>query len=230
MSLLVAERKRRPGHGHQIHPTSGYTQCEEVANSVTHGLGLLWAVIALVTCVTAARTYGDAWLLASCAVYGASLITLYLSSFLYHTVRRLDLKRRFLVLDHACIYILIAGTYAPFAVGPLKGAWGWSILAMVWLLAIAGVVREFIKKQRGGLASCIIYLAMGWLCLGVIVPLFNSLSPTGFGFLLAGGLLYSAGVPFYLFRTLRFHHAVWHVFVLAGSASHWLAILTLFKP
>ncbi|KAF0093567.1 MAG: hemolysin III [Puniceicoccaceae bacterium 5H] len=226
-STPAAETPTRATYTGEVHPTSGYTAAEEVMNSLTHGLGFIWAVTALVLAVVYASLNATPWLIVACSVYGASLIVLYLSSFLYHTVRRMNLKRLFLKLDHACIYLLIAGTYTPFMLGPLRGPLGWTLFGIVWALAVAGVVKEAISCKRGGLLSSLIYLAMGWLCVVAVVPLFIKLSSLGFILLFSGGAAYSVGVIFYLCHRMKFHHAIWHLFVLGGSVCQWLAIMTL---
>ncbi len=212
---------------HDVHPTSGYTHLEEAMNSLTHGLGLVWAVVALVLSVVFASLYSDAWLIVACSIYGASMVFLYLSSFLYHTVRHLKWKKFFLTWDHACIYLLIAGSYTPFTLGPLRGPVGWTIFGVVWALAIGGVIKEVFATKRGGLFSSLIYLGMGWICIFAIVPLYFNMTRTGFVMLFAGGVVYSAGVFFYLYRRMKYHHAVWHMFVLGGSVCQWVAVLTL---
>ncbi len=210
-----------------VHPTSGYTPFEEVMNSVTHGLGLVWAITALVLSVVFASLHSDAWLVVASAVYGTSLIVLYLSSFLYHTVRSIKLKRFFLTWDHACIYLLIAGSYTPFTLGPIRGPWGWSIFGIVWTLAIGGVIKEILAAKRGGFWSSMIYLAMGWICIFAIVPLYFNMTAAGFTLLIVGGVVYSVGIIFYLFRRMKYHHAVWHLFVLGGSVCQWVSVLTI---
>ncbi|MBN1403320.1 MAG: hemolysin III family protein [Opitutales bacterium] len=212
---------------HDVHPTSGYSAIEEVMNSVTHALGLVWAITALVLSVVFASLHSDAWIIVACAVHGASLILLYLSSFLYHTMRTIKWKKFFLTWDHACIYVLIAGSYTPFTFGPLRGTTGWIIFGIVWALAIAGVVKEIFASKRGGLVGSLIYLGMGWICLFAIVPLYFNMTTAGFTLLLVGGVVYSAGVFFYLYRRMKYHHAVWHLFVLGGSVCQWVAVLTI---
>ena len=210
-----------------IHPTSGYTPTEEVMNSVTHGLGLIWAVTALTLSVVFASLYSNAWIITSCAIYGFTLITLYLSSFLYHSVRNIWWKRFFLVWDHSSIYLLIAGTYTPMMLGPLRGTLGWTIFGIEWALAIGGIIKEIFAKKRGGLFSSLVYLGMGWICIFALVPLFHLLSISGFVLLITGGVIYSLGVIFYLYKKMKFHHAVWHLFVLGGSVCQWVSVLTL---
>ncbi len=211
----------------ELHPTSGFSRGEEVANSLTHGVGFILSIAALVVAAAAASLTGDFYLILATAVYGTSLCTLHLSSTLYHSARSLHWKRRFLVLDHSAIYVLIAGTYTPFALGPLRGTLGWILLALIWSLAAYGIYRECLSRRRGGLRSSLIYLAMGWLVAFFIYPLYHALSPEGFTLLIAGGAVYSVGVVFYLWKKLPYHHAVWHLFVIGGAACQYFAILTL---
>jgi hemolysin III len=211
----------------EVQPTSGYTPVEEAMNSLTHGVGLIWAVSALTLSVVFACLHSDAWVITASAIYGASLTFLYLASFLYHTARNLWWKRFFLTWDHAGIYLLIAGSYTPFMLGPVRGPVGWTIFCIVWTLAIAGIIKEIFASKRGGLLSSLIYLGMGWICLFAIVPLYFHMSVAGFVLLLAGGLVYSIGVFFYLFRKMKYHHAVWHMFVLGGSVCQWVSVLTI---
>ncbi|MFP4541301.1 MAG: PAQR family membrane homeostasis protein TrhA [Opitutales bacterium] len=213
----------------ELHPTSGFTHLEEWANSVTHGLGFGLSVAALVIAVVWASLAGSVFLIVAAAVYGATLCLLHLASTLYHSARDLKWKRRFLVLDHACIYLLIAGTYTPFALGPLRGPVGWTLFGLIWGLAILGVTRELFVRRRGGVGSSIIYLAMGWLVIGFIYPLYINLELRDFLLVLAGGLVYSLGVVFYLWRRLRFHHAIWHLFVMGGASCQFFAILGLMR-
>jgi hemolysin III len=211
----------------EVHPTSGYTRLEEIMNSLTHGIGLVWAITALVLGVVFSCLYSDVWLVVASSIYGASLILLYLSSFLYHSVRKLAWKKFFLTWDHACIYVLIAGSYTPFTLGPLRGPVGWTIFGIVWALAVGGVIKEIFASKRGGLVSSLIYLAMGWICITAIVPLYFNMTASGFTLLFVGGLVYSAGVVFYLMRRMKYHHAIWHLFVLGGSVCQWVSVLTI---
>ncbi|MFA5257968.1 MAG: hemolysin III family protein [Opitutales bacterium] len=211
----------------EVHPTSGYTGLEEVMNSLIHGIGLVWAVTALVLSVVFASLYSNAWLIVACSIYGASLTILYFSSFMYHSVRRLKWKKYFLTWDHACIYVLIAGSYTPFALGPLRGSVGWTIFGIVWALAIGGVIKEIFASKRGGLISSLFYLGMGWICAFAIAPLYFNMTRPGFTLLFVGGLVYSVGVFFYLSRRMKYHHAIWHLFVLGGSVCQWVSVLTI---
>ncbi len=209
----------------ELHPTSGYSTAEEIANSITHGVGTALAVVGLTVAVIVATLRADAALVTAVAVYGASILALYLASTLYHSARNLRWKQRFLVLDHSCIFLLIAGTYTPFALGPLRGPTGWTLLGVIWGLAAAGIAREFFARRRGGVGSALIYLAMGWLCLWVIVPLWVNLPRVSFVLLLTGGLFYSVGVIFYLYRRIPYHHAIWHLWVMGGSVFQYFAVI-----
>lgn len=199
---------------------------EEVANSVTHGAGLLASLAALPVLVLAAAGRGDPWQLAGGLVFGAALVLLYLSSALYHALPAGRVKRACRVVDHAAIYLLIAGTYTPFALGALRGPWGWALLATIWTLALGGIAAKCTIGFRYPRLSTALYLAMGWLAVIAIRPLVAHVSPAGLAWILAGGLCYTGGVAFYATDTrLRYGHALWHLCVLAGSACHFLAVL-----
>ncbi len=210
-----------------LHPTSGYSHSEEWANALTHGVGVALSLTGLVVAVVLASLHGDPFLIVACAIYGTTLLLLHLASTLYHTARDLRRKKAFLVADHSCIYLLIAGTYTPFVLGPLRGAVGWTLFGVIWGLALLGILRECLCPRRGSWVSVGIYLAMGWLVVFVLGPLVEALSAAGLALVLGGGLLYSVGVLFYKWHGLRFHHAIWHVFVMAGATCQFLAVLTL---
>lgn len=214
--------------GKDVHPTSGFSPVEELWNSLTHGFGIPIALVGWVVLVYFSLHFGDPLMLVACSVYGLSLVLLYSASTLYHSMRSLRWKKAFLIFDHCCIYLLIAGSYTPFALGPLRGPLGLSVLAVIWFMAIIGVVRECLQARRGGVLSAVIYLIMGWLSLAIIVPLYMELPRPGFFALIAGGVLYSLGVVFYLSRKLKFHHAIWHLFVLGGSICQFFAVLSIF--
>ncbi len=202
------------------------TVAEEVANAVTHGLGLLGSVAAVPLLVRAARTGGDAWQDAGLLVFGATLVLMYLASTLYHAVPHVRAKRLLRTVDHSAIYLLIAGTYTPFLLGALRGAWGWSLLVVIWSLAALGVTAKWTFGFRYPRLSTAVYLGMGWLILVAAVPLVRAVSFAGFAWLLAGGLCYTGGVVFHATdHRLRYGHAVWHLFVTAGSLCHFLAVL-----
>lgn len=211
----------------EVHPTSGYSSLEEIANTVTHGIGVILAIAALVLCVVFAALKHDPWMVVACAIYGASLVLLYMSSTLYHGIRKISAKRVFLVLDHSCIYLLIAGTYTPFLLGPVRGGWGWTMFGIVWGFALIGVIKESLARKRGGWVSSLIYLVMGWMVAVLITKLYATLSVFGFVMLLAGGALYSFGVVFYLMKRVPYSHAIWHLFVVAGSVCHFFSVFSL---
>ena len=191
---------------------------------MTHGVGLaasLAAAPALI--VVAAR--GDAWQVVGSSVYAATLVTLYAASTLYHSLPPSRAKRVFRVLDHGAIYLLIAGTYTPFTLGVLRGAWGWTLLGLVWGLAALGVVFKSVRGFRHPRLSTAVYLLMGWLVVVAIRPVLVHLPFAGIAWLLAGGLLYTGGVVFFILDHKRYVHAVWHLFVLGGSACHFVAVL-----
>jgi hemolysin III len=212
-----------------LHPTSGFTRAEELANSITHGIGAVLSIAGLVVAVVFASLYSDAWMITACSLYGASLILLHLSSTLYHSARNLQWKKVFLAADHSSIYLLIAGTYTPFCLGPLRGPVGWTLFGLIWGLALVGILREIFRPRRGTWLSTAIYLLMGWLVVIFLYPLIKALSVPSLVLLLAGGVLYSIGVIFYRWHSLRFHHAVWHLFVVAAATCQFFAVLSLLK-
>ena len=211
----------------QLHPTSGYTRFEEWANSITHGIGIGLSIAGLVVAVVLFSLKADAYLVTASAIYGSTLLVLHLSSTLYHSARDLKWKKRFLVADHASIYLLIAGTYTPFCLGPLRGPIGWTVFGIIWGLAAMGILREILRPQRGTWFSTGIYLAMGWLVLAFLFPLIRALSTYGLVMLITGGALYSIGVLFYRWHSLKYHHAVWHLFVVAGATCQFFSVLSL---
>lgn len=206
------------------------TAGEEVANAVTHGIGALLAVAGLVTMVAIAVTRGDAWHLVSTAVYGSTLILLYGASALYHGATAPRAKRVLKHLDHASIYLLIAGTYTPFTLVTLRGPWGWSIFGTIWGLALLGVSLEGLWLHRPRWLAAAVYVAMGWIIVVAIGPLAAHLARPGLILLFAGGVAYTAGTVFYVAKRVPYMHAVWHGWVLAGSACHFLAVLRYVLP
>lgn len=205
--------------------TSKYSFREELAHGISHGIGAGLAVAGLVFLLLAAIRYGNSRHVVSAAVYGSSLILLYLASTLYHLVFHPGMKRIFQKLDHSMIYVLIAGTYTPLTLVTLHGRWGWALFGTVWGLALLGVVLEAVLPRRIGWLSIVLYLSMGWLIILAGKPLLASLASGGVILLVTGGLFYSLGVIFYAWKRLSYHHAVWHLFVLAGSIAHFFAIL-----
>lgn len=204
-----------------------YTAGEELANSLTHGFGLLLAVAGLIALMLAA---GDAREIASCLVYGIALVLVYATSTLYHGTTEAAAKQRLRTLDHVAIFLLIAGTYTPFMLIALRGAWGWSLFAVVWTLAAVGAVFELTAMRRHRRAMIALYVGMGWVGLIAIKPLVAALPAPGLWLLFGGGVSYTLGVAFYVWRGLRYHHAIWHLFVLGGSVLQYLAVLWYVLP
>jgi len=198
---------------------------EELFNSVSHIVGAALALAGLVVLVVSAAQRGDAWRIASFSVYGGTLFLLYLASSLYHATTG-RAKKIFRVFDHQSIYLLIAGTYTPYTLVPLRGAWGWSLFGVVWGLAVFGVILDAVRGQGRRIPQLVIYILMGWLILVALKPLLAALPPWGLAWLAAGGLFYTSGVVFYvLARRFPYFHCVWHLFVLAGSACHYFSVL-----
>jgi len=194
-------------------------------NSISHLVGAVAALAGLVVVVVVAAQQGDPWKIVSFSVYGATLFFLYTVSTLYHSLRG-RAKQIFRKLDHYSIYFLIAGTYTPFTLVTLRGAWGWSIFGVIWGLVVVGIVVEALPQSRNRILSLVVYILMGWLVLLALKPLLEVLPWAGFVWLLVGGLFYTGGVVFYLFdEKIRHFHGVWHLFVLAGSVSHYVTIL-----
>ena len=199
---------------------------EEIANATTHGAGLVASIAAIPLLVVAAVGRNDPWQIVGGAIFGATLVMLYLSSTIYHALPESRAKRALRVVDHSAIYLLIAGTYTPFTLGVLRGPWGWSLLGTIWGLAILGITAKCTVGFRFPRLSTVFYVAMGWLVVVAIQPLVTHLSAAGLGWIVAGGVCYTAGVPFYATDSrLRFGHAYWHLFVVAGSVCHFFAVL-----
>jgi len=202
-----------------------YSAGEEVANAVTHGVGWLASVAGLGVLLTFAALTGGAARVASCAVFGTTLVLLYAASTLYHALPSERAKRVFRVLDHSAIFLLIAGTYTPLALVAIGGAWGWTLFGCVWGLALIGVLLSTLAHGRWRWLSMTLYLTMGWLVVVAIKPLVTALATPALVLIVIGGLAYTGGLAFYAWRRLPYAHAVWHVFVLAGSALHYVAVL-----
>lgn len=202
-----------------------YSTGEEIASSVIHGVGALLAVAGLVAMLVVSITSGSTLSIISISIYGSSMILLYTASTMYHAIQNKKAKYIFKAIDHSSIYLLIAGTYTPFTLVVLGGLWGWVMLIVVWAIALAGILLEVLGRQRSRTVSLLIYLGMSWLVVIVIKPLLAGLAWPGLLWLVAGGLLYSAGVVFYVQKKTSYMHAVWHLFVLAGSACHFITVL-----
>ena len=198
---------------------------EEIANSVSHGVGLLAAVAVAPVLVLSAVQHGGAGRIVGATVFAATMVLLYLTSTLYHALPRNRAKRVFQVLDHAAIFLMIAGTYTPFTLGVLRGTWGWTLFGLVWSLALAGVVLTAVRGVRYPKLSTCLYLAMGWLILIAVKPLWVRVPAWGLFWLLAGGIAYTVGVVFYAAKRVCYSHFVWHLFVITGTACHFIAVL-----
>lgn len=203
---------------------SPHYRIEEWLNTATHGLGAILSVIGTVALIVAASQLGDAWKVVSFSIFGASLILLYLASALYHGARHPRLRALFKTLDHCAIFLLIAGSYTPFLLVNMRGTTGWTLFAIIWSLAATGVVLKIIFKNRFKLARVGIYIAMGWLIIFASSDLVASLNETALYLTIAGGVVYTAGVIFYLADRIPYMHAVWHLFVIGGSALHFSAV------
>lgn len=202
-----------------------YSLGEEIANSVTHGVGWLASVGGLAVLVTVAALTGGALRVVSCAVFGTTLVQLYAASTLYHALPSPRAKRVFRVLDHSAIFLLIAGSYTPLALVALGGGWGWALFSCVWFLAVVGVLLNTLAHGRWRWLSITLYLLMGWLVVIATKPLLAALAITPLVLLVAGGLAYTLGLTFYALKRMPYGHAVWHLFVLAGSTLHYFAVL-----
>ncbi|HLM52624.1 MAG TPA: hemolysin III family protein [Pseudoxanthomonas sp.] len=196
----------------------------ELASALTHGLGAMAALAGGAVLITLAAIYGDRWQLGASIVFGLTLLLLYVASTLYHSIQHPKAKGRLKVFDHCAIYLLIAGTYTPFTLIGLRGPWGWGLFGAIWTLAVAGVVFKLFHTGRFKRLSTAIYIAMGWLVIVAIKPLLQSLDRWTLGWLLAGGVLYTLGTFFYHRESVRYSHAIWHMFVIGGSVCHYIAV------
>jgi hemolysin III len=207
-----------------------YTLGEEIAHAVTHGIGIILSVVGLALLVTYASLYGDVWHITSCSIYGTTLILLYTASTLYHGIPFPRVKKLLQRFDHAAIFLLIAGSYTPFTLVNMRGGWGWTLFGLVWGIAVIGILLELSGIKRLKRLSLTLYLGLGWLVVIAIKPLVDSVATGGVLLLLAGGLSYSLGVIFYIWRRMTYHHAVWHLFVMVGSVLHFFAIFFYVVP
>ena len=198
---------------------------EERASAITHAAGTAASLVAGIVLVTLAALRGDGWQLASAIVFSSSLVLLYLASTLYHSFHNPVVKRRLKVFDHCAIYLLIAGTYTPFTLVGLRGTLGWSLFAAIWSLALAGVVFKLFYTGRFRMLSTLVYVAMGWLVVLAIKPVMAALDAWTLGWLVAGGLFYTLGTVFYHRESLPYAHAIWHLFCIAGSLCHYVAVM-----
>ena len=207
-----------------------HSRREEWANAITHGVGAGLSFAGLLVLVGAAAWHRDPWLIVSVSIYGASLVALYATSTVYHAVRQEAVKRVLEHLDHAAIFLLIAGTYTPFTLVNMRGPVGYWLFGIVWSLAALGILYKIFSRHRFSNASVLLYLAMGWLIVGALGKLMATTGTGGLWLLFSGGLAYSAGVIFYVWRRLPFNHAIWHLFVVSGSVLHYCAVLFYVVP
>ncbi|MCB0717118.1 MAG: hemolysin III family protein [Bacteroidetes bacterium] len=207
-------------------PNTGRQQSigEEIANAISHGFGFVAAALGLPVLIVSALDRGDAMDVVAASVFAGSLMLLYLVSTVYHALPQNRAKKIFQILDHAAIFVLIAGTYTPFTLGVLRGAWGWSLFGVVWTIAVVGIVMKVVVGVNYPKVSIALYLGMGWLAIVAVKPTLTLLPASGIAWVAAGGLIYTAGVPFYLMDNRRYLHFVWHLFVLGGSLCHFVAV------
>ncbi len=198
---------------------------EEIANSVSHAVGFLAAVAVSPVLIVSAVQRGSSAGIVGASVFAFTMVLLYLTSALYHMLARNKAKRVLRILDHGAVFLLIAGTYTPFTLGVLRGTWGWTLFGLVWAIAVLGVVLKSVGGVRYQRLSTILYLAMGWLIVIAVKPLWLNMPSWGLFWLAAGGLAYTAGVGFYAAKRIRYAHFVWHLFVIAGTACHFIAVL-----
>lgn len=210
-------------------PHPHYSRAEEIASSLSHALGIVLGIAGLAVLAAFATLHGGTSRIVSVSIYGATLILLFTASTLYHAVPNPRAKPILRVLDHSAIFLLIAGTYTPFALISLRGPWGWSLFAIVWTLAIIGIALE-LRHVRNRLVAALLYLGMGWVGIVAIKPMIANIEPGGLWLLFAGGLCYTLGVPFYLWKRLPYNHALWHLFVLAGSVLQFFSVLLYVLP
>ena len=198
---------------------------EEIANSISHGLGLVLALVALPILVLSAMRIGSTHFLVGVAVFGATMVLLYLASTLYHSITHAPAKRLCRMFDHSAIFLLIAGTYTPFTLGVLRGTWGWTLLAIIWSLAITGIICKALPGTRHSWISMVLYLVMGWLAIVAVKPIWLHVPVPGILLIVAGGVAYTGGLAFFSARSLRYSHFIWHLFVIAGTTCHFFAVL-----
>lgn len=204
-----------------------FSKREEIANAITHGVGALLAIAGLVLLTVVAALEGSPWHVTSFTIFGSSLVILYSISTLYHALGNAKAKSLFRKFDHMAIFLLIAGTYTPFCLTILRGWLGWTVFGVVWLCTIIGIVLKIFFTGKGELISTLLYIALGWIVVLFIKPVYVNMSSAGFAFLLAGGGFYTVGAFFFIKDKISYYHSIWHLFVLGGSVFHFFAVLTL---
>ncbi|MEF3272845.1 MAG: hemolysin III family protein [Chloroflexus sp.] len=211
----------------KFHQPEQFSPHEERMNVITHGAGAILSALAGAILLGAVWQRGDGWQIAGATTFCITLTLLYLASTLYHASREPRRRAILEIVDHSAIFLLIAGTYTPFTLTSLRGAWGWTLFGLVWGLALAGIVMKLFLTGRFRLLSTLIYIALGWLVVIAADQVFNALNPLTIGLLVAGGIAYTAGAPFYLFSQRRYMHVIWHIFVLLGSLLHFGAVASV---
>ena len=207
--------------------TKRYTLGEEIFNSVSHGTGGLLSIAGTAVLIVLAAIYSNAWGVVSSAIFGASLIILYTMSTLYHAITNPKAKKFFRIMDHNTIFFLIAGTYTPITLVPLRGAFGWVLFGIVWGAAILGIVLNSIDLEKFRKPSVVCYIAMGWVVIIAVKPMIEKVYPLSLWFILIGGLFYTVGVIFYVKKNKKYFHSIWHLFTIAGSVFHYFAVLMM---
>lgn len=213
-----------------IEGTKDYSPLEEKINIISHAIGFSLSIVALVLLVTHATLHGDVWHIVSFSIFGSSLIILYAASTFYHSAKKSELRNRLNIIDHASIYVLIAGTYTPFTLVTLNGAIGWVIFGISWGLALTGIILKLFFTGKYNLMSTIMYVLMGWIIVFAIKPLINNLPLEGFLWLFAGGISYTIGAIIYGIKKIKFNHAIFHMFVLMGSFCHFMSVYFYVLP
>lgn len=203
---------------------------DELANSITHGVGLALATVGAVSLIVLAALHGSARHIVTCSIYASTLVLMYAASTLYHSVQVPRAKHILQIIDHSAIYLLIAGTYTPFTLVQIRGGWGWTLFGMAWGLCVLGIAWKALFIRRFAILSGIIYVLMGWMIVVATRPLLERVPPGAIAWLIAGGLAYTAGLFFFASKRIPHHHAIWHVFVLVGSLCHYIAILLYVVP
>jgi hemolysin III len=203
---------------------------DELANSITHGVGLLLATVGVLALIVLASLHGSTRHIVTCSIYGSTLVFMYAASTLYHSVQLPRAKHVLRIIDHSAIYLLIAGTYTPFTLVQIRGGWGWTLFGLVWGLTVVGIAWKALFIRRFAIVSGIIYVLMGWMVVIAAKPLLQRVPPGAIAWLVAGGVAYTAGLVFFASKRIPHHHAIWHVFVLVGSICHYVAVLLYVVP
>lgn len=211
--------------GEEMKNIENFTKGEEITNAILHGIGLGLAIAALVILIVFASIKGDSRYVVSYTIYGSTLVLLYLASTLYHSLPNGKGKDVFEIFDHSAVYLLIAGSCTPLALVALKGTLGWTIFGIIWGLSVIGIIFKVFWVKKFVVLSTLLYIAMGWLIVIAIKPLMKFMSTTSLVFLIVGGVLYTLGTIFYIWRGMKYHHAIWHIFVLGGSICHFFTMI-----